>query len=79
MSNTPTFTEKSSFSSSPTPSNFEDMSWVYKDLVDLELQVEKDKDVIQKKIITACEACEVSSNTLNKAIREEVFIYIYIF
>jgi hypothetical protein len=50
----------------------EDVSIVYKELVELELQVEKDKEVIQKKILAACEACEATTTSLHRAIQEEV-------
>lgn len=56
------------------------VSGVYKELVELELQVEKDKEVIQKKILMACEACESTTTQLNKAIQEEVaplFVILY--
>jgi hypothetical protein len=57
---------------SPASAKEESISLVYKELVELELQVEKDKEVIQKKILTACEACESATTTLNQAICEEV-------
>lgn len=61
------------FSSSPSHMKEElDVSTVYKELVELELQVEKDKEVIQKKILLACEACESTTTSLHKAIQEEV-------
>lgn len=56
----------------------ESVSEVYKELVDLQLQVEKDKEVIQKKILLACEACESTTTKLNKAIQEEVISYSHI-
>lgn len=36
------------------------------------LQIEKDKTIMQRKIITACDACENSQEVLDTAIREEV-------
>ncbi len=62
----------------PPEVDVQDMSLVYKELVDLELQVEKDKEVIQKKILLACEACETSFVTLNQAIQEEVVMLEYL-
>jgi hypothetical protein len=45
---------------------------VHKELLDMDLQVERDKIIIQKKIMIACEACERSYELLDKAIQEEV-------
>jgi hypothetical protein len=66
--------EKVAFPPSPSQikEELEDVSTVYKELVELELQVEKDKEVIQRKILLACEACESTTTSLHKAIQEEV-------
>jgi RecG-like helicase len=57
---------------SPVSAKEANISLVYKELVELELQVEADKEIIQKKIVTACEACEAAMTTLNQAICDEV-------
>lgn len=52
----------------------DDMRRVLHDLKHLEDQVEHDKNVLQKKLMKACEACEISYTRLDMAAREETYL-----
>lgn len=50
----------------------QEMECIHSELVQMDQQIEKDKAVMQRKILIACDACEHSYGLLHRAVEEEV-------
>ena len=50
----------------------QEMESVHNELVQMDQQIEKDKAVMQRKILIACDACEHSYEVLHQSVQEEV-------